>query len=208
MLINSFNQNKWKPEGDAFGLYIDFKDLNLGYVNVPKNASSWTRGLLENIDICNRSNFHNENVSKKRMIVPLRDPVERWVSGIAEFFSSRYPDIEITKDIEKLVFSAVAFDNHTDLQLNFIHTLDEKNCIFLKCDHSYSKTFIKLMSEYNIDTSFYTTEKINVSKEKSTRLKFKLIFYQKIKDTKNREAVENYFRPDYEFMEKINFYSL
>ena len=59
---------------------------NQFYVNIPKNASSYISVWLINNKW--QSKIYNNSDRAREAIIVLRDPVDRWVSGISQYLSS------------------------------------------------------------------------------------------------------------------------
>jgi hypothetical protein len=68
----------WHPATDHLSFYC----------LIPKNASSWTSGVLKHNGWTQGVLEHCPNQHINELIVVLRDPVDRWVAGIAQYFSS------------------------------------------------------------------------------------------------------------------------
>jgi len=58
------------------------------YCMIPKNASSWVSHVLSHNGWTQGQLEHCPNQHINELIVVLRDPVERWIAGIAQYFSS------------------------------------------------------------------------------------------------------------------------
>lgn len=88
---------------DHGGFYMPSNDQLTFYCDIPKNASSWVSETLRNsnwirskVEDCfthdrawtERARQHKENIVIDNLIVVLRDPVERWIAGIAQYLST------------------------------------------------------------------------------------------------------------------------
>ena len=101
------------------------------YLNIPKNASTY----LSNILLSNGWQHHTLGDSShliKHIIVVLRDPMERWISGFATYCSSwilgpNYGSdhfvIDYNELTERLIFDNLVFDDHTTPQSQFVEFL-------------------------------------------------------------------------------------
>jgi hypothetical protein len=58
------------------------------YCMIPKNASSWTSQLLKHNGWIQGQMIATGKEVAEELIVILRDPVERWIAGIAQYLSS------------------------------------------------------------------------------------------------------------------------
>lgn len=197
----------YKIKGHVFGECMSKPDTDLMYVNIPKNASSWTKPNLKDWG-WEFYNYHTDNLYHKHAIVVLRDPVERWLSGIAEYMFLHHSKIDVShlsKPFFDLVFDRIAFDDHTDSQVLFLEGL--KNCTFFLCNENYKSNFSKFLKENNMQNSYQHYENQHVTASDPLRQKFKDIF--KLALDKNQEyqkKVKWYFEKDYTLINSVNFY--
>lgn len=177
------------------------------YVNIPKNASSWTKPNLQDWSWEFYNYHYDAVVANKTAIIVLRDPVERWLSGIAECLALYHPEFEL-QDAEtiKLIFDRITFDDHTEKQVKFLHNLDTDRSIFLWCDENYRTNFSNLIQEYLGDNKYHNYEYQHVSDASPVRKKFKEIFREQLKNSKYLEQIKQHFAEDYELIESVNFY--
>lgn len=201
--------NYYKTKGHVFGECMASVDSNLMYVNIPKNASSWTKPNL--ID-CGWTfqNYHIDCLYHKQAIVVLRDPLDRWVSGIAEYFSKYHPNNnlnEINNRLLDVIFDRVAFDDHTEKQILFIEGLDKDNCIFLNCNETYRKSFSDLLLSKGFPNRYFKYNYQNVSSDHQ-RSTIKNFFLHVIKNNSDyKKQIEWYFEDDYTLMNSVKFYA-
>lgn len=209
MIIDN-SLDDWKNKGHAFGECMSHVDSAFMYVYIPKNASSWTKPNLKDWG-WEFYNYHEDlQIKNKKAIVVLRDPLERWISGIAEYLYLHHYDTnvwEINNHMINLIFDRVVFDDHTERQINFLHGLDRGNCVFFKCDENYRKNFSDFLNENNMPNEYYKYDFQHVSANSRIRNEFKNLFQQQIeKHSKYREAIEWYFKKDYDLYFNVEFY--
>ena len=104
-------------------------DKKIFYLNIPKNASTYTTNVLKE----NNWMFWNiTNANVDTVIILLRDPIDRWVSGFATYACSYllgygYGSDHFVKDYnsltERLIFDNIVFDDHTTPQVKFINEI-------------------------------------------------------------------------------------
>lgn len=107
-------------------------DKNSFYLNIPKNASTFTTNVLKE----NNWIFWNvTNTEFKTAIVVLRDPIDRWISGFATYACSyllgeNYGSDHFVNDYneltERLIFDNIIFDDHTTPQVKFINEIPHR----------------------------------------------------------------------------------
>ena len=210
MIIDADFVNQWKVKGHVLGECMSHPDTDLMYVYIPKNASSWTKPNLQDWN-WEMYNYHTDlQIKNKKAIIVLRDPLERWVSGIAEYLYLHQYDLntwELSSHMINLIFDRIVFDDHTDRQINFLHGLERSNCVFFNCDENYRKNFSDFLNANNMPNEYYKYDLQHVSAHSPIRNDFKNLFQQQIKKhSKYREAVEWYFHEDYKLINSVEFY--
>jgi hypothetical protein len=130
----------WKNQYTARGFVPGgmFVKNNLVYIPIPKNSSSYIGQLLLK-NGWGIGNFLTTNLTNKQLIILLRDPIDRWISGMAEYLCSSLLTNGRTSDdiiknwnevVQDLVFDQVIFDDHTEKQVYFIQSVPRENCVF------------------------------------------------------------------------------
>jgi hypothetical protein len=200
----------YKNKGHVFGECMSHPDHDLMYINIPKNASSWTKPNLLDWNWENY-NYHTDNLYHKHAIVVLRDPVERWLSGIAEYMYLYHKELDcslFTKCFFDLVFDRIAFDDHTEQQVLFLTKLDLDNCTFFRCDSQYRILFSNFLSSRGMPNKYFNYNYQHVTDHSPERKQFKEIFTQALKNnSKYITQLDRYFINDYKLIESIKFYA-
>ena len=205
MMFDAGFLNQWISKGHKYGTCMSHPESDLMYVNIPKNASSWTKPNLMDWG-WEFYNYHTDNIDKTAIVV-LRDPIERWLSGIAEYLTLYHPMLQFNNlEGVDLIFDRVVFDDHTERQINFIHGLDSEKCIFLKCDEHYRENLSQLLTEHNMPNKYWNYEPQHVSASSPERKRFKHIFSREIQNSKYFNKVQEYFKQDYELINQVKFY--
>lgn len=200
----------YKNKGHIFGECLSHPDYDLMYVNIPKNASSWTKTNLLNWN-WEFFNYHTDNLYHKHAIVVLRDPVERWLSGIAEYMYLYHRNL-ITSDLSTaffdLIFDRIAFDDHTEKQVLFLEKLDLENCTFFKCDSDYRELFSNFLRSKQKPNSYCQYEYQHVTEQDPERNHFRKTFKNAIeKNSKYYYKLQSFFEKDYQLLGSITFYA-
>lgn len=185
-------------------------DSDLMYIHIPKNASSWTKPNLLDWG-WEFYNYHIDNLYQKHALIVLRDPIDRWLSGIAEYMylKHRYLDLaKISNAMLDLIFERIAFDDHTDQQILFLQNLDLNRCTFFWCDETYREKFSKFLSQNNMPNEYYKYNFQHVTAEEPVRNNFKKFFTHTINNnSKYLKQLEWYFSKDYKLIESVKFYA-
>jgi hypothetical protein len=159
--------NSWSNPGHIFGSCLVVKKCNLVYVNIPKNASTWTKSQLSTLDAEFDNYFLNPKILENNTIlITLREPIERWISGISWYLTMHHPDLlgQCEKNLEtravlmSMIAKKISFDEHCDLQEQFIQKINLDKASFLCVKHNtdiYQKTFSKFFKErLGVDNTF------------------------------------------------------
>ncbi|CAB5215163.1 hypothetical protein UFOVP190_425 [uncultured Caudovirales phage] len=200
--------NYYQRQGHVFGECMSHPDSDLMYVNIPKNASSWTKPNLLDWSWENY-NYHTDNLYHKNAIIVLRDPVDRWLSGIAEYlylYHRDWPNEAFTESMLDLVFDKIAFDDHTEKQVYFVKGLDLSRCVFFWFDDNYRERFGRFLAENGMPNKYHRYAKQHVSDLEPIRKNYKEIFASAIKDSKYLYQIKQYFKQDYELIDSVTFY--
>jgi hypothetical protein len=115
--------------GHTLGGGMITPDKKYFYLNIPKNASTFTNNVLTD------NHWLLWNIAEgefNNAIFVLRDPVERWISGFTTYVSlwilaAGYGSEQFIADYnrltEKFIFDTIVFDDHTMPQTFFINNI-------------------------------------------------------------------------------------
>lgn len=207
MIIDSSNLDQWAHKGHVFGECMSHPDSDLMYVNIPKNASSWTKPNLLDWG-WKAQNYHTDQLDKTAIVV-LRDPVDRWLSGIAEYLALYHPNFgngEWTEHVFDIIFDTITFDDHTEQQVKFLQGLDTDRCVFFRCDQLYRQDFSKFLNEQGMANRYHRYEYQHVSENDPVRHNFKELFKATIQNSKYLDNVKRHFAADYDLINSIKYY--
>ncbi len=199
----------YKTRGHVFGECMSHPDTNFMYINIPKNASSWTKPNLKDWGWENY-NYHTDNLYHKHAMVVLRDPVERWLSGIAEYMYLYHRNLDsahLSNIFFDLVFDRIAFDDHTEQQVLFIERLNLDNCTFFWCGSQYRELFSHFLNSRGMTNRYFNYDYQHVTEDDPVRKEFKQIFKQVLeKNSKYITNLDCFFSKDYKLIRSIRFY--
>lgn len=201
--------NRLDRKGHTFGACMTTLDNNLMYVQIPKNASSWTKPNLRDLG-WEDFNYHYDHLYKKHALVVLRDPVSRWLSGICEYFALYHADInidEFNKTFYELIMEQITFDDHTEQQHYFIEGLSHSNITFFFCDDDYRLRFGTFIQELGVENKYHRYEYQHTTDGSPIRSKFKKIFETLLLEPKYLSKIKDYYKKDYELINTVNFYA-
>ena len=151
----------WKNQHTARGFAPGgmFVKDNLVYIPIPKNSSSYIGQLLLK-NGWGIGNFLTTDLTNKQLIILLRDPIERWISGMAEYLCSLLLKNGKTSDdiiknwnniIQDLIFDRVIFDDHTEKQVYFIQSIPIENCVFFNSAKQPEQAVKQYLTTHDVD---------------------------------------------------------
>jgi len=203
----------WEPRGHTFGTCMSSPNTDLMYVNVPKNASSWTKPNLKDIG-WEFYNYHYDHLYNKHAMIVLRDPIERWLSGICEYFTLYHSGINVeqfTPAFYELLMDQVTFDDHTEKQVYFIEGLDPSKCTFFYCNEYYRMAFTQFLKNngYNVDYSRYNYQHTTDGRSDgdTTRSTFKKVFKHLLDNPKFADRLKEHYKDDYRLIQSVSYYT-
>lgn len=195
------------PDRPAFGHCIISDKYK--FISIPKCASTYGIELLHIELNWQISNFKTIDLSSKKNLVVLRNPVDRWKSAMLMYFL--FPKLGVHLDLgkPKTIFDNLCFDPHTDLQVNFIKGLDLNNAIFFEFNSSLETTFVNFLEK---ELSYKNIKLKNKHLDKSK--KEKNIIIKKLTeildifldDVENKQKLYSYLKPDLDLYRSVNFY--
>jgi hypothetical protein len=197
----------------AYGAVLSVDDFNYGYIPIPKCASTYLKNyFIHNFNFSYDFNYKREK--NKRYIVCLRDPIDRWYTGIAEYFFRFHKDFldNPNHDIIKFICDRKMFDEHTELQRNFLEGLDTDQITFFYAD----KELIKNIKHF-VSFKFVELKNNNVSEKKlinnflyfsPEKVKFVDVLKTYIlENPKYIDDLKSFYQYDYDLIRRIKFYN-
>jgi len=192
------------------------------FVSIPKNASTWVgENYFHQGNNCENLKYYDiENIVKInrcKFIVILRDPLDRWISGMTQMiYTEPYQPFEQVNNMHidtfdwETVIATVAYDNHTQKQINFTRVVLFENIIWLKFDDHLKENFIDLMSSYGIqliNNEGDANNAANITKNHDV----KTSVMEKIIDALNQhpeysQKIIEYYHEDYALINSVEFY--
>ena len=177
---------------------LESPDKSTIYISIPKNASSFVSDWLSENDW---TTLPIEATNPTYVALVLRDPIDRWCSGIAEYLQWLEIQLdEYTPATDKLIFDVVnRFDDHTWPQHVFYENIfpNRPRMLFrtdLDLQHSLKQQFrLQPPQTQNYNRS------INDKKEKIE------YFKNKLQDPQLLDKIKQAHSRDYELMSGVNF---
>ena len=211
----------WSNRGHTLGEGMSSPDKKYFYLNIPKNSSSSIKSVLEQLGWKYSS---LGECPKAQIIVVLRDPIQRWISGAAEYLMmyhqnvidniadpGNYDFLPLLGDKLglSLLFGQMTFDDHTERQAVFLEGVPFDRCTWLLSDQDFSKTFSHFLNSIGYQNTFNQEEKKNSTENNDHNKKRNL--KQLLKMAIDRDEYKKYNLTqwhwcDYHLINSIKFY--
>jgi len=190
---------RWAHLGHRLGeCWVD--DINnISYIHIPKNASSFVKGVL-----IGSGGFwrHSETlINSNENLIMLRDPIERWCSGITQYLFNSKQDLSVDE-----IFEKITFDDHTDLQTYFLQGVDLNNATFMLVGDNLKANLNNWIYNRPYRTNVDIAIQYNSSNEDSRRTTKE--YYVNLLE-QNPELVlklQQHFEEDYKLIGSVKFY--
>jgi hypothetical protein len=169
------------------------------YIHIPKNGSSFVKGVL----IGSGGFWHHSEtlVNSSENLIVLRDPIDRWCSGITQYLYNTKLDLPIDE-----IFNKITFDDHTELQTYFLKDVDLDSATFMLADDNLRANLANWIYSNGYRTNVDIAIEYNSSSE-DDRITTK-DHYAKLLE-QNPEFVlklQQHFEEDYKLIGKVKFY--
>lgn len=198
-----------------------YKDFNIGYVPILKNAHMWaTYFLNKNLNNSLKMRFpsngflrinevyYKDNLFENTLfIVILRDPIDRWISGFTEYLMEprNYAlNINLTSpEIVTLIKDGVMFDEHTKMQSINLLGLNQLQTAFFICDSNLEKNMNFFFKEmFNID--MISIEQHNRHVDNPNKVDIYPFVKNLVKNDKSlQDKLKNYYQLDYMVIDEL-----
>jgi len=190
---------RWAHLGHRLGeCWVD--EVNdKSYIHVPKNASSFIKGVL----IGSGGFWHHSEtlVNSGENLVILRDPIDRWCSGVAQYLYNTNQDLSVDN-----IFDKITFDDHTDLQTYFLQDVDLSSATFMLVDGNLRANINDWITERGYRTNVDIAIEYNASAD-DDRIITKDYYIKQLEQ--NPEFVlklQKHFEEDYKLIGSVKFY--
>lgn len=211
----------WSNRGHNVGEGMVSPDQKYFYLNIPKNSSSSIKEVLKTL---NWTFGHVAEFPDAKIIVALRDPLKRWVSGVTEYLMM-YQQGVIDNIVDpnlydfmpllgdklgmSLLFDRMTFDDHTERQAIFLQGVDLSRCTWIYVDKDFNKNFSALLTELGYPNSFNDAVPENSASDDKHIKKRKLstfLTYVIDCDKYKKYNLTQWHWCDYKLIEQANFY--
>jgi hypothetical protein len=226
--------------GQSYCLFETNPARCLIWINIPKNASSWTKHHMTGtqFNYLTKTFYTDPGVSFSSIprwpagmtdvqyLVILRDPIDRWITGLAQYLRGWAPDhpLHINNVDWQMVFDTVHFDSHTQPQCDFIPNIDHSRTTWLRCDENLASNFSQVfynftgrrptltMPDQDPGNVFNVTEKIQPTVTELFTTARQQDIVDRIRavlndNPKYLDRLHTFYQQDIELFESVNFFN-
>ena len=215
MRIEKTWQSYWGRHKDhRYGACYVNHDLKKFYVNIPKCASNWGKHAFKYSFKWESSNYHDAELLNQgyTAIVFLRDPIDRWTSGMAEYIDRYGYDVKsFTHQLEKqqlaldIINKTVTFDEHTAEQIMFLERLDTDTTTWFCTEGDLNQNVADyLRKELGIENNLSELKPAYTSIENKCKHKNKQWFLDNFIRFK---SIKKHFELDIDLYNSVKFYT-
>ena len=187
--------DRWSHLGHHLGECWNDKDKSITFVHIPKNASSFVKVCLLSTEKFTHS---NSLITAERYLIALRDPIERWISGIAQFMNDKNNQHATLHDL----LDRITIDDHTELQTYFLQEIDLDRCSFLRVDRNL-RTNIK---QWAIDNGYQIDVDAVPDINKGSQLAKDRFAAMVDGNSQIKLKLAEHYANDYELINRVKFY--
>jgi len=199
-------------------------DPSIIYINIPKCASSFMKREVTKLGwqprflrlgprpVTNEVEMLDID-SINKIIVILRDPYSRWLTGIGEYFKLYFEQEEVFGYLDhpltlEILANQITFDDHTMSQLYFLQNVPLEKCVFFKQDHNLNlKLFAYFHDILGIENTIIAAHPMHVSKQFTFNARVKQHLEKLLRSNSAiYTKIQNSLVKDFEFTEDLVSY--
>lgn len=202
------------------GLCQDIVGTHYSYIPIGKVASTFMSEFVAQLKWVTTAYNYNDvdkHRAPKKFIVVLRDPVERWCSGIVEYLVNSGMFIEgeessftlKNRETLDLIFGYAIFDRHTCPQVDYLHGIDTDQCVFFKLDKDFENTMKRFAEkELKVPTKDVIIRKdmYNTSERNSHKELRDIINFEIENNPRYKKQIKDHFADDIILFNSVNYY--
>jgi hypothetical protein len=191
---------RWVHLGHRLGeCWVDEVN-NKSYIHIPKNASSFIKGVL----IGSGGFWHHSEtlVNSVENLIVLRDPVDRWLSGITQYLHNNH----LVDMPAELIFDKITFDDHTDLQTYFLQGVDLTSATYMMVNDELRANVNDWIIERGYRTNVDIAIQYNASRD-DDRITTKGYYANLLEQQPELVLkLKEHFAEDYELINSVQYY--
>jgi hypothetical protein len=211
----------WSHKGHNLGDGMISPDHQWFYLNIPKNSSSSIKKTLSDVGWT-----HADRVDfpEAKLIIALRDPIDRWISGMSEYLMMYHQDTidQLISPMSydcypllgerlglSLLFDRITFDDHTERQVIFLHDIDTTEAVWFMVDRGFNNKFVSFLSSIGYKDAVAANENSTEDDSYGAVKKRKLQEFLKFVLGRNEfysYNLKQWFWCDEELIKQVGFY--
>ena len=190
------------------------------YVPIEKNVTRVIQSMVTSLGF-QEHNFCDSMKYQVPAVVVLRDPVQRWVSGLVEYFLEVYLDTVNTENnmtrqniTIEYAFEQIVFDRHTCPQYRFIEQLQgPRSYVWFDQDQKPQliETLVQYFNERGFSNNWSSSQLVEKYKYNDAIPDQKKELTQQIKHMLKKpdlfKKIKKFYSKDYELIKSVKFYS-
>lgn len=195
--------------GYTWHSWLSRPDVDWAYIRINRTGSSW---LTDYLTINGFENNNPRTLRNQHKLVVLREPLERFISGIC-----MYDDL-VKKFISQPRQVLIRYENdpHIRPQVDFLKDVDVDNCTFIKYSPTWVTNIAQFLTEHDTNMhSFPNTEWYNKPKfedasettliDQNIKNRFILsnLYHE---DPFMHKLINQYLEKDYKLYSKVKWY--
>lgn len=189
---------------------LQSSEHNLVYFPILKNAHTWAEKFFStnfNMNTEIRKTTENSSVvlKDKVVLVILRDPLLRWLTGATQYFiDSKSVKLLDDPTFQNTIKDVVRFDDHTSVQLLNLMGVDIDKAVFFNCNPQLEEN-INLFSKF-----WFGKDTVSVgSHQVMTDNPNKIVIYNKLKNIAKNDSnllkqIQSFYAMDYKLISTVS----
>lgn len=183
-----------------YGNWWRFGDIY--YLPIMKNAHKWARSIPKNAE---RYKYAS---NKKPDIIILREPIERWVSGCAQYhYNALEKGWTNLNEISKHCFDKVEQDVHTINQCSYLESVDTSAATWFYINDTFQDAYIEWLQAHGVETRAADQGNFNSAAGVDSKAQIINRLNKDLQDAEKKSKVLDIFAKDYKLIESVEFYN-
>jgi len=221
MIIKNTWQGYWsRHHTHEYGMCFPDHQNKKFWVNIPKCATVWGKKWASANQL-RPNNYHHEKYLEQdyQPIIFLRDPLERWYTGIVEYIFRQgvlaKNVSQLNEDFLSLLIERIAFDEHTEEQIMFLENIDIHQAVWFCVDNNLIKNFQHYCNNV-LKQDVELVPKVKMHKAGPHHQKLKNLVQHSVENSEYRiggskipvvDKIKDYYRLDYQLYNSVKYYT-
>jgi hypothetical protein len=194
------------------GFCLSNLNSNLIYIPIPKNSSNWISEAFIRGGWYQDNCLKNKFLENKKVLIILRDPLDRWISGFSEYVTRkvtrgpRRGTIQLNFKVMQnpKIYENFIYDEHTQLQSFYVDFVDLNKAEFFYMDSGYTDKITTFLSKIFTEHVEFESIRKNANEEKETRRYVKSILQIVLKNNPDIVCrIKDFYKDDYNLLNEL-----